>query len=433
MSTVSFLPLLITAAGVYFLFKLKFFFILHPKRVLSKFREVIREPSSFSALSLALAGTLGVGNIIGVAVGISVGGAGSLFWIFVSALFSSVIKYAESTLSADMKSDTGGGMMFVIRKSFKGLGKPMSCLYALLCLLLSFTMGSALQTNSASASFESKEGSVIYVFAIFFCVLLSVFILLGTEKIKKLTSILIPCATVLYVLLCLILIAVNIRRMPGVILKALREAFNFKSSVGGIFGFLFSLNIKEGFARGLLSNEAGAGTSAMAQSESRQNEPSAAGLLGMSEVFFDTTLLCTLTGLALLMSVPDISELSGISLILSAVRSVFSGFGGFFIGALISVFAFSTVVCWYFYGKTASEYIFGKSSGLPFAVLFLISAFTGFFISSKMLIEISDYILFFMTVLTLLTLIKNSERLVALSEKYGLLKKSDMGKGSKSE
>ena len=149
MSFLNLLPLLITAVGTYFLIKLRLFFVLHPLQTAKKLRLTIKDKESVRALSLALAGTLGVGNVVGVAWGISVGGAGALFWIFVSGIFSAAIKYAESSLSADKKRDAAGGMMYVLSSSFGRAGKLFGIIYALLCLALSLTMGSALQSQSA--------------------------------------------------------------------------------------------------------------------------------------------------------------------------------------------------------------------------------------------------------------------------------------------
>ena len=367
---------------------------------------------------------------MGVAFGLSCGGAGSLFWIFVSALFASVIKYAESSLAASYKVENQGGMPYVIRAVFKRAGCPLSAIYALLCLGLSFVMGAALQSKSAVESAALATEGNPSVFALVFTLLVLLVVLRGGGFVESVTAIAIPCATVVYVILCLSLIAFNIGKIPSVLSAVFRDAFNFRSAVGGTLGFLFSRSVKEGFARGLLSNEAGAGTSAMAQSRAEREHPAEVGLLGIVEVFFDTVLLCGLTGIAVLCAVPDPSAYeSGMEIVTLAVSSLFGGAGRLIIFLLIALFAYSTVICWYFYGTQCMKFLFGREKSRIYTVLFIYSVFVGFLIPSSILIYTSDYFLLFMSVLTLLTLLKSSERIIGLSEQYGLLKKSDVGKG----
>ena len=168
MSLLNFLPLIITIAGLYFLIKLKFFFIRHPIKVIKKLFITLREKSSRRALALALAGTLGVGNIVGVAYGIMKTGGGCILWILISSIFSGVIKYSESLISADEREEGCGGMMYVIKNTFSHLGKPLSLLYATLCLMLSLTMGAMLQAKSV-ISFANEAINIKPIFfAIFF-------------------------------------------------------------------------------------------------------------------------------------------------------------------------------------------------------------------------------------------------------------------------
>ena len=426
------LPVFITVFGFYFLLKLRFFYIIRPRMLLPRLRNILKDKSSRRALALALAGTLGVGNIVGVAFGISVGGAGSLFWILISALFASVIKYAESSLGSLYRSEAGGGMSFVIRSTLGRAGIPISYAYALLCIGLSFAMGGALQSKSAVEAAAFSTGINPSLFALIFSVLVLVVIIRGANFIESFTAFVIPLATIVYIFLCFGIIFVNFNNIPKVLAEVLKSAVGIRSAAGGILGFTFSHTIREGFARGLLSNEAGAGTSAMAESRADVN-PADVGLLGVFEVFFDTVILCPLTGFAVLLSMPDPSEFSsGMEIVSRAVFSVFGGFGASVLFILISLFAYSTVVCWYFYGMQSVRFIFGRKKSGLYTALFIYFVFVGFIIPSAFLISVSDYLLLIMTILTLLTLIKSSERILRLSEQYGLLKKSDMRKGRNS-
>lgn len=424
MPVLNLLPLLITAVGTYFLVKLRFFFVLHPIKTAKMLLRTVKDKESRTALSLALAGTLGVGNIVGVAWGISVGGAGALFWIFVSGIFSAVIKYAESSLAADKKRDAAGGMMYVLSSSFGRVGKLLGITYALLCLSLSLTMGSALQSQSALFGMREVADIPGYTVAFIFAVATFAATLGFGGRIEKATAKIIPLSTVVYIILSLSVIVMNISSLPSTLLRIVCEASSFRSFGGGVSSFVAVRAMREGYARGLLSNEAGAGTSAMAQTKSSL-APSEVGLLGILEVFFDTTLLCTLTGLAVLLSGADAVGESGMEIVLFAVSAI--PLGKILLTALIFAFAYSTVMCWYYYGCECIRFLFGKCKSPAFTAVFIFSVFVGFALPTSLLICASDIILLFMSIFTLSALIKNSERIVFLSENQGLLKKSDIG------
>lgn len=407
--------------GLYFLIKLRFFFILHPIKTLKKTFLSGIDKTERKAFFLALAGTLGVGNIVGVAYGISVGGAGCVFWIFVSAVFSSVIKYCESTLGANFGEDGRGGMMYVIARTAGRLGKAFGSLYSLLCLVLALFMGAALQAESVALSATAALGFKPYVFSVLFAALVFITVMGGAKKIENATAAVIPIATVAYVVICLAVIVSGEESISAVLLKIFREAFSARSAAGGVLAFLASSSMREGFARGLLSNEAGAGTSSIAQSRTTGAPPAKVGLYGMCEVFFDTTLLCTLTGLAVLCSGVSVTQ-SGISTVLSAFATVLGATAPTVLFVLIFAFAYSTVVCWYFYASEALVFLFGRERSTAFTVLFFTSLILGSTVPESLLMLFIDSVLFMMSILTLLTLIKNSERIVCLSEQYGLLK-----------
>ena len=414
------------------LVRLRFFFIVNPIRTGKRALSVFRDSSSRKALALALAGTLGVGNIVGVAYGLSVGGAGSLFWIFISSFFSAVIKYAESSLASYTRVESSaGGMAYVIKATFKG-GGVLGAIYALLCIMLSLTMGSALQAKSFTDSLGGTAKIPEYALSVLFVALVLSVILGGVKKISKVTSRVIPLSTLVYVIICLAVILKNIEKAPSVFVNILSEAFDFRSIGGGVSSFLAMRGLKEGYARGLLSNEAGAGTSAMAESTSG-DAPADAGILGMIEVLFDTSLLCMLTGLAVLFSGVNISGLSGMEIVYSAFSFALGKGAGVILFFLVFSFAFSTVICWYYYGTECIFFLFAKRHSAVYLAVFITLMATGFLIPMNILISLSDYLLFFMSVITLATLYKNSESIVLLSERCGLLKNSDSGKKLKSK
>ena len=227
------LPILVFAVGIYLLFKLRFFFILHPFRTVKAFTRSAKDPESRRALFLALAGTLGVGNIFGVAAGIIYGGAGSVFWLAVSSVFAMVIKYSECVVSFDYLGDGCGGMHCVLRRCFPLGGKILSSFYAALCIALSLFMGAAMQSASAAAvagesvSIGARPASLIFTAAVLFG------IVGGCEKIARITEKLIPLTMIVYIILSFSAIFLNIHRFFEVIREIIDDAFSFDAAVGG--------------------------------------------------------------------------------------------------------------------------------------------------------------------------------------------------------
>lgn len=420
MSILSLMPLMVTASGAYFLIRLRFFFLLHPKKCVNTALKNLKGDGAFSSFSLALAGTLGIGNIVGVAVGLSVGGAGAVFWLMLSSLFSAVIKYAEGTLCSDMGD--GKGMLGVIEKTFGKLSRPLFIFYASLILLLSFVMGGALQSASIGGCAEECLGMRGGMTALIITVALFFSVLGNGEKIKKIINISIPLTTIIYILLCFFTILLNFSLIDDAVFSIFKSAFKSESAIGGVLGFLLSEKIREGYLRAILSNEAGAGTSSIAHSMNPSEDRSSVGVLGILEVFFDTVLLCGLTALSLLVSVDDFSGMSGIRIVLLGIGSVFGAVSEYLVFVCILAFAYSTVICWYYYGRFVVGLFLDKRGGVMFSLLFFASVFIGATVDGDILIGVTDTVLFLLSLISLSALIKNSDRVVALSEKSGLIR-----------
>ena len=420
MSYISLLPWIIVFTGVFLTFKLSGFHIIHPIKSLRLAFAGEKTNDALSSLTLALAGTLGVGNIVGVSVGICIGGAGTLFWLMLSAVFSAVIKYAEVTLSAD--AGTSNGIIGVVKKSFPH-GKLLSLIYAALCLGLSIFMGARMQAEAIRVSAEWIGGGVADILAPFLILLTFVICLGGGKSIKKAVIVIIPFASLLYTGLCLSVIVPKISLLPQVLLACAKDAFTFRSATGGLLGFFISDAMREGFARGLLSNEAGAGTSSFAHTALPKNHAARAGIFGILEVLFDTLFLCALTGFTLLLGTDG--ELSGGMSLLCNIFSSNIGKGANY-ALLFSVIAFalSTVICWYYYGKICLRYIFGNRGKLLFFIIFILSFSLGLYKEFHGLIFITDTLLFFLSVISVAAVIKNSDRVRTLSESVGLIGKS---------
>lgn len=426
MSLLSFLPILMIMSGSYFLFKLRFFFIKHPIRTLKFAFSGKNKKRSVLSLALALAGTLGVGNISGVAIGIAVGGAGSVFWLIISAVFSSAIKYSEVYISYRCG---GRGMIDVINGSFGNLGSFFASVYALFTLILSISMGSAFQGTAISESAKNTADISIYALApiiTLFCVIVTA---LGKSRIKGAVAVIIPLASIVYTGMCFAVIFSNLERIREVVLDILSAAFSFKSASGGILGFAASSGIKEGFARGLLSNEAGAGTSSLShtshiegKAELSEKECMRSGIFGIFEVIFDTLLICPLTAFAILLGT-DTSYFGGSLFELSAIfqKSIPHGAPTLLLICII-FFAVSTTLCWYYYGKVALTYLFPKSQGYLFSFLFFLCFFLSLVWKLPYVLFITDTALFILSIISLSALIK--KRALILYDGKALERKS---------
>ena len=420
MDIVILLPLLVTLAGIYLIIKLRFFYIFHPIRTMRCLLSSLSDSSSRTSLALALAGTLGVGNIVGVALGILIGGCGSIFWLFFSAVFAIVLKYCEAVLVADSGRSLQGSMIHVIKNSFVKYGSVFAYIYALLCLLLSFVMGASLQSASAIYFSGQVLGLDVKFLGIMFTLAVFLGVLGGVKKIEKITVFIIPLSTIIYIFLALMTILYNFSEVPDALVRIMNDAFSVRSALGGCCGFSIAIKMREGYARGILSNEAGAGTSSMAHSRSGADSVNI-GLCGIIEVIFDTLILCTLTGLAVVVAVPDLSLYSsGVELILDSIGAVFGNLSRYLMLLCVLSFAYSTVICWYYYGEECYAYLFGIRKWI-FFVIYIAFVLSGSFVSLDFFVYAADYLLLFLSILSTTTVIKNSDRIVHLSENFGLI------------
>lgn len=405
------LPVILVATGLFLIIRLRGFYLLHPFRTSREIICLLQDRDIRRSFFLALAGTLGVGNIFGVAAGIMIGGPGSLFWLFISSFFAMAIKYAETLLVFSYPE--GSTIASVIEKSFGRLGRFLSCIYALLTILLALFMGSAMQ----SVAFSEVVGSTVYisplVSGLFLVILLIPCLVGGVGKIEKIVEFLIPMTTIIYILMCFSVILLNLDRVDNIVEVIVSSAFDPGAVVGGGVSFLA---LREGFARGILSNEAGAGSSSMAHARARNRSPHAGGLFALCEVFFDTTLLCTMTGMAILLSVDDPEAFSTPMSLVSAAFSSLGKLGSFTLVPIILCFAYATVICWYYYGLEYSRLYLGRLSS-AYPVLFSLAIVFSGLISDRLILSVTDLCLLFMSILTLSVVVVNSDRIIVLSKK----------------
>lgn len=400
------LPLVLIICGIWFGFKLRFFYILRPRRVVRCLLDSSKEGgiSPFRALTVALAGTLGVGNMAGVATAIVAGGAGALFWMWISALCAMSIKYIEVSLAvATRKNENGrwrGGAMYYIKWIFSGrAGKALSAVFALFCIANSLLTGNMVQVNSAVSAFSAPPLLVSAVIGI-----VGVWIATGGgRRISGATLFLIPLLSVSYMIICLAVIFNNIERLPQILEKIAQGAFSLRSASGGVGGFVMARAMRYGVTRGIFSNEAGCGTSPTAHAEADTKSPHHQGCFGIFEVFADTIVLCTMTGFVILLA--GESSLDGIPLTLHAFGILAGPWAKSLIAVSVVLFALATVISQASYGLSALEYL-SRSRSLRRTYLCLIpmASLGGAVISADAMWQIADLVVSVMTVVNVLAL-----------------------------
>ena len=397
------LPAFLMLTGVFFAFKLKFFYILHP--VKTSVDMVRGQKKGFSSLSLALAGTLGIGNIVGVASAILMGGAGSIFWMWISAFCAMSLKYAEVFLAikfqqhGEQNKPYGGAPYYIKygleKKLGKGLTLVLASIFAILCVVNSLTTGNLVQINSVSSLLPVSS----LFFGIVFTVLVFAVICGGYLRICKITAFLIPILSSIYIFLCLVIILGNIYEIPRLFEKIFSDAFGVRSASAGFCGYGIAASIRYGVSRGVLSNEAGCGTSPAAHASSKCESPHRQACLGIFEVFFDTVVLCSLTAFIILLAGSKAE--SPMELVLFSFEKYTGAFGTFLVALLSILFAFATVVCQYFYGIEALRYFSNKRGKTAYTFIFCLILLLGAVMPMSLMWQISDLAIAVMTVINL--------------------------------
>jgi AGCS family alanine or glycine:cation symporter len=350
--------------------------------------------SPFQAVSTALASTVGVGNIAGVATAIAIGGPGAVFWLWVSGLFGMCTKYAEIVVALHYREpdETGtmrGGAMYVLKK---GLGLPwLGAVFALLTSVAAFGIGNMVQANSVAEALKASFGVSTTVTAIVLVVLTAVVILGGIKSIANVTQYLVPFMAILYLgggLLILVLYAGQLPHAIGLIFDG---AFSGSAAVGGFAGSTIMMALRYGVARGLFSNEAGLGSAPIVHAAAQTDHPVRQALYGIFEVFVDTILICTTTALVILVTDVWASGVTGAALSAKAFETGLPGtFGDIVVTGGLLLFAFSTLIGWSYYGETGIVYLLGAKAAMPYRVLWLVFVYLGATGSLHLVWDIAD-------------------------------------------
>lgn len=357
--------------------------------------------SGFSALCLSLAATLGTGNITGVAISLSIGGAGALFWMVVSAFFGMATKYAEGLLGVKYARGGVGGTFYFIEYGLGKKFKPLALCFAFCGMSAGiFGVGTAVQTSSIaecvrniSEIFKTNADTTALnilcgaVFAIFTAVV----IFGGGKRTVTVTAYLVPIMAVLYFVLALGVIVVNYKNIPSATLSVFKSAFSLKSATGAAVGISVKTALREGISRGVFSNEAGLGTASLAPF--RENTSSvSAGLVQMVSAFVDTAVLCTLSGMCILVTDATSGDCYGTEIVAKAFKTlpINENLSEILLYLCVILFAFSTIIGWNYYGERCYKYLFKSENFGLYRVLYCISVFFGAVINAKTVWQTAD-------------------------------------------
>ena len=424
------LPIVLLICAIFFLIKLRGKPIFNPLLII---KSIFRKPSNggampIKAVFLALAGTLGVGNIVGVASAIYLGGAGSVFWMWISAFFAMILKYAEVVLAIKYrKSRNGeyyGGAVYYMSECFKninGVGYIYTLVFSFLCLMNCFSMGCMIQSNSISDAFEQvlKVPSIVIGLLVAFLSIIVFFF--NGRLLFSLCEKMVPLVSIIYCSMCLISVINSYEKVPLVFLQIIKDAFTFEAAGTGMFGYLISKSIRYGTVRGLFSNEAGCGTSPIAHATANTNSPFEQGCLGIVEVFIDTMLICTLTAFVILTNGNDalVRGDSSIMIVFSSFSVSLGSMTNIILCICVFLFAFATIVCWGYYGKECIYYLnSSKRAEKVFYLAYVVFVFLGAVMKMEFVWQIADFSIAMMTLMNLFVLILMNKKVKYETDLY---------------
>ncbi|WP_394237672.1 alanine/glycine:cation symporter family protein [Niallia oryzisoli] len=378
--------------------------------------------SHFQSLMTALAATIGTGNIAGVATAVVLGGPGAVFWMWVTALVGMATKYSEAILAVKYRvvgknGQMAGGPMYFIEK---GLGwKWLAVLFALFGSIAAFGIGSSVQSNSVAAAVESSFGLNPWITGIILTIFTALVILGGIKSIGRVTSYFVPIMAVFYVAGGLVIILMNIDILPSALGLIFTDAFTGQAVAGGAIGAV----IRWGVARGVFSNEAGMGSAPIAAAAAKTDHPGRQALISMTGTFLDTIVVCSITGITLVMGGMYIGngDLTGAALTTETFDALLPG-GGWIVTIGIILFAYSTVLGWAYYGEKCFEYLFGDKSITAYRVVYTLTVLLGAGMNLGLVWTIADIFNALMAIPNLIGLIALSGVVVASTKEFKKLR-----------
>lgn len=378
--------------------------------------------SPFSALMTSLSATIGTGNIAGVATAITLGGPGALFWMWITALFGMATKYAEAVCAVhfreqDSQGQYSGGPMYYIRNGLAAHWHWLAFAFAIFGALAGFGIANTVQSNSVAQVLNDSYAIDPLYTGLTLMVLVGAVVLGGIKRISSVASYLVPLMATSYLLMGVIVIAMNAAAVPGAIATIVDSAFTGSAAMGGFAGATIWAAIRFGVARGIFSNEAGLGSAPIAHAAAKTNEPVEQGMVAMLGTFIDTLIVCSITGLVIVIMDVLPSGVSGASLTRMAFGNAFPG-GDIIVTIGLCIFAFTTMIGWSFYGERCVVFLVGTKGIMPFRIAWVLAIPVGTMVQLDLIWLIADTLNAFMAVPNLIALLLLGPLVFRLSREY---------------
>ena len=395
------------------------------KLSVSKDADAEGDVSQFGALTTALSSTIGTGNIIGVGTAIALGGPGSVLWMWLTGVFGMATKYAETVIAVKyrVKSENGtmiGGAMYALDRGLHM--KWLGIVFALLASVCGLGIGCMVQANAVASNFQENLGISPWIVALVLSIIVGLTIIGGIKSITKVSEKLVPFMALFYVIGCIVILIINADALGQAVVTICRAAFSAQAVGGGFIGSTITTACRYGFARGLFSNESGMGSAPLVASAAQTRNAKRQALVSMTGTFWDTVVICLLTGLVLVSSIikhPSIDGLSGngselTSMAFSMIPKV--GLPILIVGLI--TFAFSTILGWYYYGERCAVYLFGEKAIFIYKVLWVIGVFTGCVIKLNTVWDLADLLNGLMAVPNIIAVLLLSGVIARETKKY---------------
>ena len=387
--------------------------------------------SQFQSMCTALAGTIGTGNIVGVATAIVSGGPGAIFWMWVMAILGMMTSFSENVLGVyyrrkNEKGEWSGGAMYYLtdglgaKPGCRAVGRVLAVLFACFCILASFGIGNMSQINSIAGNMNAAFHLPYLATGLALMVVTALIVIGGLKRVAAVTEKLVPFMALFYVVLGIGVVLLNLERLPGVLQSIFEGAFNPAAFTGGIIGSLF-VSMQKGVSRGIFSNEAGLGTGSIAHACADTQKPVTQGMFGIFEVFADTIIICTLTALVILCSGTPVTYgvAAGAELTISGFTTTYGSWSSIFTAVALCCFAFSTIIGWGLYGSRFVQFLFRSNKVVrPFLVIYSFVSILGATLDLGLLWDIADTFNGLMSIPNLIALLLLSGMVVKLTKEH---------------
>ncbi|CCL49683.1 TPA: sodium:alanine symporter family protein [Clostridioides difficile] len=380
--------------------------------------------SSFAALCTALAATVGTGNIVGVATAIKAGGPGALFWMWIAAFFGMATKYSEGVLAIkyrtkDKNGQVSGGPMYYIVNGMGEKWRPLAIFFAISGILVALLgIGTFTQVNSITDAINNSFGIDPRITGVVLAVFVALVVFGGLKSISNVATKIVPFMAVIYVVICGIILISFWNKIPETFMLIIKSAFTPTAATGGFLGATMSLAIRNGIARGVFSNESGLGSAPIAAAAAKTEWPAEQGLISMTGTFIDTIIICTFTGFSLVISGVWCSDLNGAVMTQAAFNGAIPTFGPILLTVSLTLFAFTTILGWSYYGERCFEFLFGVKGMNGYRTVFVAMVLLGAFLKLEVVWIIADIVNGLMAIPNLIALLALSPIIVSETKKY---------------